>query len=95
MLRRGASPGRPPRRSTGAQDATRNEKGITGMDDYTKQRIQEIGDEIREGVKARGLQVGTPEAEAWVRANIPAGEFWAFVAAPDADQRQAALEAGS
>jgi hypothetical protein len=61
------------------------------MDDYTKQRSQEI----RAGVQAHGLQVGTPEAEAWVRAIWPAGEFWAFVAGPDAQQRQTALEAGS
>jgi hypothetical protein len=65
------------------------------MDNYTKQRIQEIGDEIHKGVQAHGLQVGTPEAEAWIRANIPAGEFWSFVAGPDAAQRQAALEAGA
>ena len=57
------------------------------MDEYTKKHFQEIRDEIREGVQAHGLEVGTAEAEAWVRANWPAGEFWAFVAGPAAEQR--------
>jgi hypothetical protein len=94
-MRLAGPPSPRPGLATVAQDATQHLEGTSAMDEFTKQRIQEIGDEIREGVQARGLQVGTAEAEAWVRSNYPAGEFWAFIAGPQAEQRQAALEAGS